>query len=254
MSSTGQTGETLRNVYAHAAEPVTVAEGYQRWAATYDSSPNPLLAREQRYVLPLLPDLAGKQVLDIGCGTGRWLQMLMERGAGSAVGVDVSSAMLSVASNKGLIRQRVLQADCLELPFQSSVFDFVICSFAMSHMKEVRNMLRELGRVTKGKSELWVTDLHPEAYARGWRTGFRDAQGAAEIEGFPRSAETLIRVFHSAGFECLSHVSLCLGEAERTMFRQAAKLHLFEAACRVPAILVWRFRRLSSQPRVGDNL
>ena len=60
---------------------ISVAEGYERWAPTYDHAPNPLLAREERHLLPLLEDLQSKRMLDLACGTGRWLEKLATRGA-----------------------------------------------------------------------------------------------------------------------------------------------------------------------------
>jgi len=77
-----------------------VRDGYERWAPTYDDFPNPLLAREQRHILPLVPDLRNRCALDLACGTGRWLTRLVASGAGPAVGVDLSSAMLRVAGDK----------------------------------------------------------------------------------------------------------------------------------------------------------
>src|ERR1035438_8802237 len=67
-----------------------VRDGYERWAPTYDDFPNPVLAREQRYILPLLPSLRNRHVLDLACGTGRWLERLLSAGALPGVGVDLS--------------------------------------------------------------------------------------------------------------------------------------------------------------------
>src|SRR5580704_5707061 len=96
---------------------VPVAEGYERWAPTYDHVPNPLLAREERYLLPLLTDLTGKVVFDVACGTGRWLERLVALGSATGVGIDRSAAMLRVARNKSAIRQRLVEGDCENLPF-----------------------------------------------------------------------------------------------------------------------------------------
>ena len=49
---------------------------FAAWAEVYDNDPNPLLALEERYLTRLLPDIQGKNALDVGCGTGRWLQRL----------------------------------------------------------------------------------------------------------------------------------------------------------------------------------
>ena len=56
---------------------VSVQEGYERWAPTYDHDPNPLLALEERQLKLMIPPLKGKRVLDLACGTGRWLAWLM---------------------------------------------------------------------------------------------------------------------------------------------------------------------------------
>ena len=221
-------------------------EGYERWAATYDHFANPLLSREERYLLPLLPDLAGKNVLDLACGTGRWLRNLLERGARFGVGVDYSAAMLRVANCKTTIRGQLARADCLGLPFRAAVFDFAICSFALSHVKDLKQLARELARVMKPSAMVFVSDLHPEAHARGWRTGFRDGHGACQIEAEPPAAEELIRAFFSAGFECLTHVALCLGEAERHIFVEAGKSALFQRM-QVPAILSCQFALMRSK-------
>lgn len=46
----------------------------------------------------LLPSLAGKRVLDLGCGTGDFCRAALERGAASVTGVDISERMLTVAA------------------------------------------------------------------------------------------------------------------------------------------------------------
>ena len=126
-----------------------VEEGYERWAPSYDQAPNPVIAREERYVESLLPNLQGKKVLDLACGTGRWLERLLAAGARCGAGVDVSSAMLRIAGKKSSVRGKLVRADCLDLPFASSVFDFGICSFALGHIPDLRKMARELARVTE---------------------------------------------------------------------------------------------------------
>ena len=198
----------VRSSHGNASPPacVSVEEGYERWAPTYDHAPNPLLHLEERKLAALLPNLSDKHVLDLACGTGRWLQKFSALGAGLGIGVDFSTAMLRVAETKAAIRGRLARADCQSLPFQDSVFDLVVCSFALGHVHDLGAMVRELARVAKTGALVLVSDLHPEAYARGWRTGFRDSSSAVQIEMLPRTAEEIIQAFYAGGFECLTHV------------------------------------------------
>jgi ubiquinone/menaquinone biosynthesis C-methylase UbiE len=225
---------------------ISVAEGYERWAPTYDSAPNPLLAREERHLWPLLENLQTERILDLACGTGRWLEKLTTKNGRPGVGVDASEAMLRVARQKTELVGKTARATCENLPFASGVFDLGICSFALGHIRELAAMTRELGRVTIPGASVFVTDLHPDAYQQGWRVGFRDSSGPAQIELAPRSAGEIVESFYWNGFECLAQTSLWLGEPEKPIFAQAGKAESFENACLVPAILALQFRRFDS--------
>jgi len=225
------------------ARQVSAEEGYEWWAPSYDHAPNPLLAREERCLSALLTNLHGKSALDLACGTGRWLERFVEQGCESGVGIDCSSAMLRIAGGKPAIRGRLARADCDSLPLPSDFFDFAMCSFAAGHIHNLECVARELGRVTKAGADVFVTDLHAEAYSRGWRVGFRSGATAIQIETRPRTADEIVRVFRRNGFQCRMHEALWLGEPERPIFERAGKSDSFVAACKLPAILVCHFRR-----------
>jgi ubiquinone/menaquinone biosynthesis C-methylase UbiE len=231
---------------------VSVAEGYERWAPIYDLAPNPLLAREERYLAPLLTDLRNKSVLDLACGTGRWLERLAHAGA-SAVGIDNSIAMLRVASRKRAIGGRLARSTCENLPLPDAAFDLAICSFALGHIRDLGPMVRELKRVTKSNADVFVSDLHPEACAQGWRVGFRDGGTAVQVEMQSRSTEEIVEAFWSNGFECETRLPLWLGEPEEPLFARAGRSRSFVDACRLPAVFVCHFRRIGSpdQRRAG---
>lgn len=52
---------------------------------------------EKPTMLSLLPNLKGKKLLDLGCGTGGHLQLYLERGAAKVIGTDLSEKMLEQA-------------------------------------------------------------------------------------------------------------------------------------------------------------
>lgn len=223
---------------------VSATDGYQRWASIYDEFPNPLLAREERHLLPLMTDLHEKSVLDLACGTGRWLERLTGQGCASGIGIDFSTEMLRVAARKKAIKGQLVRANCENLPLPSAAFNLVICSFALGHVQSMGSMVRELGRVTRTGADIFVSDLHPAAYARGWRVGFRDSGTPIEIEMQPRAAEEIVNAFCASGFESQADETLWLAEPERTLFDRAGKSHSFLDACKLPAVLVCHFRRI----------
>jgi SAM-dependent methyltransferase len=115
-----------------------------------------LTARRVALACSLVP---GGRVLDVGCGTGRFLDALPERFAGT--GVDVSAEMLERALAKGL---DTVHASGDELPFEDASFDLVTTFAVLHHVidpERVRGTLREMARVVRAGGALIVWDHNP---------------------------------------------------------------------------------------------
>lgn len=222
---------------------VSPREGYGLWAATYDEDPNPLLALEERALRPMLPDLRCKDALDIGCGTGRWLRTLLDHGARSVMGVDSSAEMILRAAAKPLLRNGLIRADCLALPLRAQVADVIVCSFTVAHVRDTRALASELVRVARPCADVFVTDMHPKAQARGWRCAFRHAARTVEIRTFAHSLEDIRRSFECEGLKLVKSGDFLLGEPERRIFWIARKDNIFGVASSMPAVLILHFRR-----------
>lgn len=99
------------------------------------------------------------KVLDVGCGTGRFLDSLSPDY--QRVGVDVSRGMLTIAQAKGL---DVEQAGGDNLPFVDESFDLVTTFAVLHHLIDtnlVRATLREMARVVRRGGALIVWDHNP---------------------------------------------------------------------------------------------
>jgi ubiquinone/menaquinone biosynthesis C-methylase UbiE len=153
--------------------------------------------------------------------------------------------MLGVAAKKPAITGRLVLADCLRLPIQAGVFDFALCSFALNHIWRLEAMASELARVMRFGGEVLISELHPQAYTRGWRTGFRDVRSAVQVESMSHSSECIIDSFQNF-FVCLKAYTLFFGEPERPAFLQGRKGRIFEDACHVPTVQIHHFRKLDS--------
>jgi SAM-dependent methyltransferase len=226
-----------------AARLVSALEGYTLWAESYDDDPNPLLALEERAVEPLLPDLKGKNLLDVGCGTGRWLRRLVPRGIRLAIGLD-SCAGMAVRAAAGLpLRSHLVLADCCLLPLPPRIADLIVCSFVAAHVTDLGALAHELSRLARPGADLFLTDLHPEARTRGWRSTFRHWSGPVEVRGFVHTRQDTEGSFESEGFGPSQSLDLHLGEPERPFFVRAGKAALFEVACLEPAVALYHFVR-----------
>src|SRR5271156_3883282 len=76
------------------------AEAYALWAHSYPAhAHNPVMQAEERAMLGLMPAaLQGQTVLDVGCGSGRYILHALQRGATRVSGVDLSPEMLQRAA------------------------------------------------------------------------------------------------------------------------------------------------------------
>lgn len=157
-------------------------EGYDRWAAVYDSDGNPLIALEEPEVERLLGEVRGVRVLDVGCGTGRHAIRLASRGA-SVDAIDFSQEMLQQAKQKaGAEDVRFAVHDLgRPLPFPDSAFDRVVCGLVVDHIADLEGLFREMRRVCKTDGCIVVSVMHPAMMLRGVQARFHDADTGEEV-------------------------------------------------------------------------
>jgi ubiquinone/menaquinone biosynthesis C-methylase UbiE len=218
-------------------------EAYRRWAPTYDTTENPLLILEERYLFPKLGFLSGCDVLDIGCGTGRWLRHMSALGARSLEGVDSSEAMLSIAKKSCPTQVMFYHANAASLPLPDNSIDVVMASFLLSYVRSLKTFAHEVARVLRPEGRLLLSDLHPEARASGWRSTFRFRKSVYAIATHDYSLEVLCQSFNALGFSIESCEEPHFGEPERQIFIRSGREELFSAATSVPAIYLASLRK-----------
>jgi len=226
-------------------EVVPVLEGHSLWAESYDRMENPLLALEERVMDALLPAPSNAFVLDVACGTGRWLHRLLAHGAHGGLGVDLSSEMLSQASTHPALKGKLIRGHGNSLPLPDGAADLVICAFAVGYVDNLSTFASELARVARSGGSIWISDFHPEAHKLGWKRSFRHCGRTIEIRSYHRSAAEVREHLEDAGLCVLRTIDCHLGEPERKLFERAGKQHQFQGACETPAVLIMELGRES---------
>ena len=113
-------------------------------------------------------ELSGKTVLDVGCGPGRFLELVVRAGA-DAYGADLSDAAEVAHRNLGSQGNcTIVQADLFRLPFKEDGFDFVYSFGVLHHTPDPEDAFRKLVSHVRpgGKLAVWV-------YGLGVSTGVR---------------------------------------------------------------------------------
>ena len=177
-------------------------EGYDRWAATYDTMGNWLLALEEPEVERGLGDVAGLDLLDVGTGTGRHAIGLAARGA-HVTAVDFSDEMLAKARAKpGAERVRWIAHDVLTpLPFAAASFDRVLSGLVIEHIPvaALAGFFAELGRVARPGGRIVVTAMHPAMFVKGVSANFHDESGEVRPRSYVATLSDYVMGATSAG-------------------------------------------------------
>ncbi|MGQ9649804.1 MAG: class I SAM-dependent methyltransferase [Phycisphaerae bacterium] len=144
---------------------------FDTWAGTYDGSLLNRLMFEPSY-LAFLEELylwrkespEPFDLLDVGCGTGTFAQMLAATALPARiVGLDYSAAMCQVAADKarpiGLQDPiRFVTADSEHLPFADGSFDVVTCGNSFHHYPHQQNVVTEVRRILRPGGRFMLID------------------------------------------------------------------------------------------------
>jgi len=228
------------------------SEVFDNWAEVYDTQPNPLLSLEQRILGSRLGDVRGLDILDAGCGTGRWLRQLADRSPRSLIGVDISPAMLLLAGTKLDAICDLRLGSCAVLPAGDATTDMVLSSFVVSYLDDLDAFAQEVDRVARPGAALFLSDMHPDTEARcNWKRGFKASSPGSEVHGRRWSLEQITQAFKACGFKVISLTEPSFSNEERQIFEECGRLDLYESAQAFPAIYVLQLRKPPSSPRVS---
>ncbi|WP_328943213.1 methyltransferase domain-containing protein [Streptomyces sp. NBC_00250] len=148
---------------ATAADPAQ-ANDYDSFAEAYTAeNDNNLLNAyyERPAVLALAGDVAGRRILDAGCGSGPLSAALRDRGA-DVTGIDSSAGMLELARRRLGADTALHVVDLADpLPFDDDAFDDVVASLVLHYLEDWGPTLTELRRVLRPGGRLIVSVQHP---------------------------------------------------------------------------------------------
>jgi ubiquinone/menaquinone biosynthesis C-methylase UbiE len=140
------------------------------------------------------------EVLEVGCGTGHWLELLAREAAAKGLaGTDPSIEMLEQARAR-VPSARIVQGRAEALPFTDASFDRVLCVNAFHHFSDKTAFIAEARRVLRPGGGVLVCGLDPHTgLSRWWIYDYYASALASDRERFASSAAIIALLSH-AGF------------------------------------------------------
>jgi malonyl-CoA O-methyltransferase len=173
-------------------------DAYAAWAPSYPPyAHNPLMEVEQTAMLSLLPPVAGRRVLDAGCGTGRYLHLLEALGA-RVVGMDLSAAMIARARS---LSARLLRADMTALPLAAGCCDVVVSGLAVIDIQMLDAVAAEWARVLCRRGVVVYSTVHPIGRDLGWQRTYASDGLSRSLPAHWHSVEDHRRACATAGLD-----------------------------------------------------
>ncbi len=220
-----------------------------------------------RNALQLSPSLVGKKVLEVGCGTGDFAIYLAEKGV-DVTAVDYSDVAIRLAREKAAVQNsavKLIIADAMQLPFDSSTFDIIFSCECLEHVPEPQRALNQMNRVLKpGGTLILTTENYSNAMILAWVVArlrgvpFDSGAGIQPIEHFFVfwKVRNLIRRagFSVTGMLGSHHVFLLLPRFHPFTFVKERFQNHFMSRLFLPFARHFGFRAVKTDQYIKDRL
>jgi malonyl-CoA O-methyltransferase len=180
-----------------------VARAYDRWAAQYDTDRNATRDLDADVVRRAPLDVAGRSVLELGCGTGKNSEWLAARSR-ELVALDFSAGMLAVARERVRApNTRFIEHDIrMPWPVPPGEIDVVVGNLVLEHVHHLGPVFAEAARVLTHSGQLFLCELHPYRQLRGGQAHFtdEDTQETVPVAAYVHSTSEYVNGALAAGF------------------------------------------------------
>lgn len=184
-----------------------IAAAYDEWAETYDTDQNRTRDLAAQVLREANLNFADRNVIEVGCGTGRnteWLA-LPAAGAAGIVALDFSEKMLTRARDRvSDPRVRFVQHDVRSSwPLADASADLVIAMLILEHVEMLEPFFAEAARALRPGGELFICELHPMRQLLGGQAQFTNAKTGdyQRVPAFLHDISEYVNTGLAMGFE-----------------------------------------------------
>lgn len=224
-----------------------VVEAYDIWSANYDAQPGNLMLDLDDLVFSNLVtgiSLAGKNIADIGCGTGRHWQKILKEKPSALAGFDVSPGMLAKLKEKFPMADTHVITDNHFSEVEGNTFDIIVSTLTVAHISDLDEAIKAWCRILKDNGDIIITDFHPDALAIGGKRTFNHHKIQIAVENYVHPVNTILEIFLNNGFHLVGMDERKVEESVRHYYADQNALHVYDKFKGMPIIYGIHLRRV----------
>lgn len=217
----------------------TPEDAYNIWAEIYDNEQDNLVLHYDNIILNELISkihLKDKIIFDYGCGTGRNWPLLLDKNPAKLIGCDISQKMLHKLKEK-YPNAEVYQSKDLQVSFlRDKTCDIIISTLVIAHITDIEKMFSGWERIIKNKSDIIITDFHPELLAKGGVRTFKNGINVISIENYIHSVKIIEGILSHFRFKVLNRIEKKIDKNVKHFFEKQNALKVYEKFYNTPFI------------------
>lgn len=186
---------------------VSISRLYDIWAKGYDKQNNLLFFLEEQITYNLF-NFRGKDILDLGCGTGRYAIPLAKKNR--VVAVDFNRKMLNVArkkAKKAEVKINFVESDVAKFR-PTGKFDVILSMMVQDQTKDLEKVGKVILDASKEGTELFISNVHPVRMKEILRKGKSEIIPGYLIGEYYHPASEYVKVFRKLGFKLVKEIDI----------------------------------------------
>ena len=183
---------------------MSIEKAYNIWASQYDSNLNLTRDLDKKCTIKTLKNLDFKNVLELGCGTGKNTEWLLNK-AERIIGLDFSQEMLHKAKAK-IFDKRVLfkKVDLTkDWEIENNFVDLITASLTLEHIENLDHIFLQANLKLKKNGLFFISELHPFKQYSGSKAKYETENGIKELEVYIHDISEYIDTAKNNGFKLI---------------------------------------------------
>ena len=183
---------------------MSIENAYNIWAEQYDTNVNRTRDLDKKCTIETLNNLVFKNVLELGCGTGKNTEWLLNK-AERIIGLDFSQEMLNKAEEKITDKRVTFKKSDLtkDWKIENNFVDLITSSLTLEHIKNLDHIFSQANQKLNKNGLFFISELHPFKQYSGSKAQYETENGTKELEVYVHHISEYIDDAKNNGFQLI---------------------------------------------------